>query len=81
MSPADYFSLKFKQSQSWATTYLTWFNAWNSVSNADAPPEFILYWVNFGRWSHTFNLDSYIGTTEGAGFDAAWTALSARNNG
>jgi hypothetical protein len=79
-SPSDYFSLLFKNSQSWATSYLTWFNAWNSVANAEAPADFILYWVNRGRWSHTFYPDSYnASTTERSGFDAAWAAMSARN--
>lgn len=80
-SPSDYFTLLFKRSTAWATAYRTWFDAWNSVSNAEAPAEFILYRVRYDRWSHTFFEDSYSGGVENAGFDAAWTALSTRNNG
>ena len=79
MPVRDAFLIAFKQSQAWADTYMTWINAWNSITNADAPPEFIYTQVSSDRWSHNLE-DSYLGTTEYGASDKAWLALKARNN-
>lgn len=79
-SPQDAFIYYFKRSQAWADTYITWFNAWNSVANADAPPEFIMTQAGgISRWNHDID-DAYLGGVEGAALDKAWLAMKARNN-
>ena len=78
MSPLDAMYYYFKRSQAWADTYITWFNAWNSVANADAPPEFILTNAGDERWCHDID-DAYLDGIEGAALDKAWLAMKARN--
>ena len=79
MNQQDAFSMYFKQSQAWSDTYITWFNAWNSISNADAPAEFSFFEGGGDRWCHVLD-DQYSGGVEFAAADKAWLALKARNN-
>jgi hypothetical protein len=78
MDPTNAFYFYFKRSQAWADTYITWFNGWNSVSNAIAPPEFILSDAGTKRWSHDIE-DAYLGGVEGGALDRAWLKMSLRN--
>lgn len=66
-----------KRSAAWAQALRNFHDAFNAISVAECPAEYIM--VN-NRWGHS-SPDTYSGGVEGGNLDLAWQYLAARNKG
>lgn len=69
------FLIGVKRSQAWADALKSFFNAFNSISSAFMPADYVQV---DQRWGHAYP-DTYGGTIEGAGLDKAWFGAATRN--